>query len=301
MKPMANVETMPDQSGIGPCPDREYVSCFLDEELPRDSGEARHIAACERCGITLAAYREIGCELRREMAEAVPADLAHRVMAHVRRRAEETSSVAAPVVPAWFLRVAAAVALVALGALGMHGLYSLQPPAAPHRPETSGPNATLVPSAPPAVAQTVPSAPSIPAANPDTGGMSAGDFAPVLLGEPPHFIRATVPAATPVPIPQVVRHVWLTADPKDCCAQFAEAAAACGIGKIAGNNTLDPDGTAQLAFSATRRQLVELVRTWSAQGYRLLSPTPPQPEQKLFSGSGNELVTYTAVFVPAGK
>ena len=50
----------------------------------------------------------------------------------------------------------------------------------------------------------------------------------------------------------------------------------------------------------TRQQCVLLTRLLAARQFQLVSPTQPQPEQRLFAGTGREPVEYEAVLLPRG-
>lgn len=130
--------------------------------------------------------------------------------------------------------------------------------------------------------------------------MSAADFTPVATGTPPPRFGAAEGMVKPVAIPTTVRQIWISDQPTASGAKFALAAAACGIAQVVGTEVADGSGNHQVTITATRRQLVELVRKWAKDGQLLLSPIPPQPEQFLFSGTGEEPVQYCAVFVKTG-
>ncbi len=301
---------VPDRPGEGvePCPDREFVSCFLDGELASGTPEARHIGGCPRCGQALDAYAKIGCGLRQEMAAAVPGDLSRRVGEHVRRRlAEEPALSSRPFPLAWVARVAALVAVVLLAGMGLRGLLQERARVLAARsrvPLTMAPvvrePATEAAPLSPAPAALAADQPMPMAVAP--GDVAAVDLAPAGLGAAPVRFVVGSEEARPAAIAAQVRHVWLSDSPSACCAKFAEVAAAIGI---PGDQISVPDeasaSSRQVLVKASRRQLVGLVRQWAGTGHRLVSSAQPQPEQDVFSGQGDEPVQYAAVFVDAAS
>lgn len=299
------------RDGAGSCPDREFVSCFLDGELASGTPEARHIGGCPRCGQALDAYAKIGCGLRQEMAAAVPDDLSRRLGEHVRRRLAEDPP-AAPHRPfplAWPVRIAAMVAVILLAGMALRGL--LQERARVLAARSGVPSAMAPVIAAPEPAPEPPSlipAPAAMAAVQPTpmaaapGDVAAVDLAPAGLGAAPVRFVVGTEEARPAAIAAQVRHVWLSDSPSACCAKFAAAAAAIGI---PGDQISVPDeasaSSRQVVVKASRRQLVGLVRQWAGTGHRLISPAQPQPEQDVFSGQGDEPVQYAAVFVDAAS
>lgn len=61
---------------------------------------------------------------------------------------------------------------------------------------------------------------------------------------------------------------------------------------------LRKDGTLRADMELTRYQAVLLVRILAAEKLMLLNSAQPQPEQRLFAGSGKELVRYKVLLIP---
>jgi hypothetical protein len=57
----------------------------------------------------------------------------------------------------------------------------------------------------------------------------------------------------------------------------------------------DPYGNALLSCRTTKRNLVELTRRFHDEGFKLLSPSQPQPESTVFPGKASDSVSYQAV------
>jgi hypothetical protein len=302
-KPMPNEPMMMDANAAAadPCPDREFVSCFYDGELASETGEARHIGGCPRCGQTLKAYAEIGCGLQREMSAAVPPDLAARVSWHVRRRIDEEEVPPRRSSFVWWGRAAAAAAMVILAGLAFRGLFEerrrLEVAA---RPDAATKSQSVVPEQIASIDEPVRPRAATPLTAP--GDIAAADFAPASLGPVPPIRFVTGGGeSSPAAIAPAVRHVWLSDNPTACCAKFAAMATAAGVSPEQIVPSADDAVPRQVVVNASRRQVVGMVHAWAASGHRLLSPAQPQPEQAVFSGSGDEPVQYAAVFVPAGE
>jgi hypothetical protein len=271
----------------------------LDGELDMETREARHIGGCSRCGQTLQAYEQIGCGLQREMSAAVPEDLASRVGQHLRRRiAEETPPPRFRFL--WPARIAAAAAVVILAGLAVRGLFEeRQRIQVADRAEIEAPvqPVALTPTARPKAPTPAPT--EVAAAE---GRIAVADFTPASLGPMPPIRFVTDGGETkPAAISPAVRHVWLSNNPDACCAKFAEVAAAAGVPPEQITLSTDKTANRQVVVNASRRQLVDMVHAWAASGHSLLTPVQPQPEQTVFSGTGDEPVQYAAVFVPAGE
>jgi hypothetical protein len=63
------------------------------------------------------------------------------------------------------------------------------------------------------------------------------------------------------------------------------------------NASENRNGDLILKVALTKKELAKLVRECSADGFKLLSPTQPQPEQNVFAGDSDTKVFYTAVLV----
>jgi len=113
------------------CPDKEFVSCFFDDELAGSTDEAKHIKKCPKCGETIDAYQELETRIKEGTRRSIPANLQESVKAEVRRRlaARETMSALPFSVILWR---AAVIALLLGGAawLGTRLLEDNQPPEA---------------------------------------------------------------------------------------------------------------------------------------------------------------------------
>ncbi len=102
-------------------------------------------------------------------------------------------------------------------------------------------------------------------------------------------------AMNSVPIESNVHQVWTVNNLQDSVNILTEFSKQQNIMKplVAQNKS----GTLSLNAILDKEQLVKLVRYLDGNGYNLLSPNAPQPEQRYFQGYANDKVVYSAEFV----
>ena len=113
------------------------------------------------------------------------------------------------------------------------------------------------------------------------------------------------PRPGPIPfsswIPQSVKQVWLFEPAwKDGRLEknFLSALEKAEIPRKDVSLAPAEDGAFRTSLNLTRYQAVVLNRQLAGLGLKLISSVQPQPEQKLFAGTGREAVLYEAVFIP---
>ena len=118
---------------------------------------------------------------------------------------------------------------------------------------------------------------------------------------PVRFLSANAPKGEEKPalIGEKVSQLWLY-DKAKAGKALSEAkkllAAAAENGRYRQEKTQLADDTFVLV--TTRKKAVILVRALAAIGFKLVSPDQPQPEQKVFFGSGEEKTVITLSFLP---
>ena len=122
-------------------------------------------------------------------------------------------------------------------------------------------------------------------------------------------MRFLEPSSSPVKaehvalIPDQVKHVWLF-DPawknEQTEKTFRSALERAGIPLDQVRITPASKRGFRVNLQLTRRQTVLLTRLLNASKLQLVSPVQPQPEQRLFAGTGEETVEYEAVLLPRG-
>lgn len=288
----------------GACPEPESLSAHFDgaERLPKE--QEAHVALCEKCGARLDDYGRIAKDMKCALASSTPCDVVARIRHGVKEKLERDSS-ASPAsrrsidFPLWLSRAAALLALCCVAGYFLFKGDGAGTPDGAKQPLSDVELASVHPSA-------LKDAGIGPVATVQPGGaIDLSEISSVSFGgdEGRRLIAGSLPgssAQTPEPIASNVRHVWISKSPDDVRAKVERIAKALSIEP--GQISFEPseDGLAA-SFKLDRRKAAMLVRACHASGFQLLSPQQPQPEQRLFSGSGSEPVLYEADFVSERK
>ena len=276
------------------CPHYEEVSAFFDNELDPLSPEYRHIKECDKCANLLEEFSTIRKMVDKELEDAVPDNFTENLIAALERRLDTENLPAERKLFPMLMRVAALLFLAGVM------LYVLLPANNKEEPGESIASASAEPliflnkATPPSTLSSLDIPSPHRVANEDNGaidvnnlinvssnrGIDDADYSALLKSEEPKVAS----------IAPEVSQVWsvdnLTAA-KEKVAEFADNV------KFADN----PDGNIVFKASLTKKQLAELVRRCKDAGFRLLSPSAPQPEQTTFAGNGNEKVNYSGLMV----
>lgn len=280
---------------ITACPDNEELSWFYDQ--PDDSAIAEHVAACEHCQQTLAAFYQIEC-LTSALATP-PAGLAQRINAAV-RQAHPAGKFPVIRQPAWF-RLSQAASWLLVAALSGWLLYSYT---------SRGRNTTAIHLA--MSDQPVPT----PAVLPDTtqlrkietplpnegfslhdqlklnGNVEVTDLRNVSTGV---SFKKSYPKSQQQTIGSRVRHIWLT-DNLTAGKIALEEAARLNDCTVAWQED-EHNHTRIAILSATDKNIQKLVNRLYGRNLHLLSPTFPQPLAECnASFTGNQML-YQVVLV----
>ena len=105
-------------------------------------------------------------------------------------------------------------------------------------------------------------------------------------------------------IPPNVKHIWLFDPgwtPEKTEKTFRSVMEKAGIPLNGVILARLPDRGMRITMNLTRYQLVMLTRQLAENRLTLVSPAQPQPEQKLFAGTGKEKVNCEIVLIPRGK
>ena len=264
------------------CPGHEAVSAFLDGELPPGSKDAEHIKSCPECAKLLESYRLADAAGKDALVSAVPENINARIKrrVHAKIYAEEQktakSRASSIFFPSFAFRMAAG--LIFCAALI---LYTVQPGSVKKEHGKSYKQLSVQDSGAP-------------------GAVSLSDLAPVSFKEQP---KPSHPLAGPnegAVIPALLNQVWLVNDTASAESVLKEIARKNAIGKS--SFARNPDGDVlKVRLELTKLQLVKFVKSCGAAGFKLLSPSAPQPEQKVFAGSPSDKINYEASFVVGGN
>ena len=294
----------------GKCPDPEALSAHFDSKQELDGETAEHVRSCEFCGRRLDEYGRLANGMKCALSSAEAEDILLRIKSgvHEKLKREGQSETRRPInFPYWLSSIAAGLAVCALGTYMVTHMERPAPevasslPPTPVRMMATAPSELSAPSnalASSGVAEKPKS--QEPSLSDSFGAIDLKQLSSVSFGgdDGARMIAGAVdtPNRQPAVIEPSVRHVWMVQSGKDLSAQMKTIEMAL---------SLDPksislsggDNASKLSFDISRRQAVAIVRALKASGYELLSPQQPQPEQKVFSGNGEEPVRYEADFV----
>ncbi|OGV33812.1 MAG: hypothetical protein A2020_11840 [Lentisphaerae bacterium GWF2_45_14] len=271
------------------CPGREAVSAFLDGELPPESTDAVHIRSCPECLALLESYRLADTAMKDALAASVPENINARIKRrvhakiYVEEQKEARRSVSSIFFPSFVFRMAAGLLFCAAVVL-----YTVYPWSAR---KSHGKNNR------PLIAE---NSSTMELKNGVPGAVSFNDFAPVSFKEPKKpFTQSPAGPEQGAVIPENLTQVWLVSDTASAEAVLKEIVSKAGIEKV--DYSPGPDGDVLKAhFELTKLQLVKLVKSCGASGFKLLSPSAPQPEQNVFVGLPSDKINYEASFVVGG-
>ena len=284
------------------CLPAENLSAELDGEYHFSPEEQRHLEHCPRCRDLYESFRVLDDAVTRSLMVKCPADAAYRIRKNVNRRLDRLAPMNThrPIrFTAFAARVAAAVILAAMAGY----LIFIDNPYSDELRDAADP----APISTAAVKRTEPQKPELQAPL-FPNGVDIRNLRLAAAGEGTAF-RFTEPAAVPVKaehaalIPDAVKHIWLF-DPAWKNGQtektFRSALERAGIPLDQVRITPASKRGFRVNLQLTRRQTVLLTRLLNAAKLQLVSPVQPQPEQRLFAGTGEETVEYEAVLLPRG-
>ena len=271
------------------CPQLESISAFFDRELDPSTAEYSHISSCPKCQSRLSSYMAIDKSLKKSFP--TPDGLAENTMKGVRAKLEmEKRRGKGKLLFFPLLRVAALFIIggVAFYILG-HGLFERKTYKNPEGAQITEKHGNALSSKFEPVS---------------TGNLPLDSLMNVNFGEaagmPPIPELPENAAQAPVPIAAQVLHVWTAKTPANAESQFKTLAKKIGINENALKISLD-GAHLKIFCQLSKKQLVQLVRLCAANGFELLSPQAPQPEQKFFTGSPSDHVQYLADIVLDGN
>ena len=279
--------------GAEPCIAAENLSAELDGEYHFSAAELEHLEHCPHCRSLYDSYRLIDDAVTRSLTVNCPAAASERI----RRRVNRQLDALAPMQAHKPIRFSALAARVAAGVIlaAMAGyLIFVDNPYSGELEDTARP---------------------LPSASVEVRPDTASDASPAAVDV--RYVRPTAtgtdsvqfmdPASAPVKselvavIPPSVKQVWLFEPAWKDGRLEKNFRSALEKAEIPGKNvrlTLTEDGAFRTDLNLTRYQAVALNRQLAGLGLHLISAVQPQPEQKLFAGTGREPVAYEAVFIP---
>lgn len=277
------------------CIPPENLSAEIDGEYAFTSGEQAHLEHCARCRDLYASYRLIDDAVSRVMTVNCPAAAARRIRKNVNRELDRLAPMHSHEHIRFYALVGRVAAAVAVAAMAFYLIF-IDSPYSDDSDELP-------------VRETAVRSGKKDGAKPVPSGLSAGvDVRHVQLssaGTAPAEFRFTDPGSENRAgqiglIPHTVKHVWLVSpswNAGEIERVFRTGLQKAGIPLDSVRMKQQPDGSFRANLTITRYAAVDLTRRLAAQGLQLVSQVQPQPEQRLFAGTGREPVEYEAVFL----
>ncbi len=273
------------------CPGFEELSAYFDGELDSSSPYYAHIADCDKCRIELDAYKKVNVLLKKEFLDYVPDNFSAKMIDSIKRRREKKSRTDA-IHFGFFMKIAA---LFIISGVIVFALV-------PHRDSTVRNKVITVKSDPlifldqPIQTQSHTNTSLLPFRQCAAGGSDSIDIRKMInvstgiSGDNNIYIAPK--KRDPVAIIHTnVKQVWSVNSLKHVETEIAQLAEGAKFSKSNSSITM--------TLELSKKNLANFVRSCKNTGFRLLSPSQPQPEQTLFGGNQNDRVLYTATFVKA--
>lgn len=273
----------------------EKLSAELDGEYHFSPEEKAHLKQCPKCRGLHESYRLLDDAVSNVLSADCPAAAAQRIRKNVNRQLglQEPEQFRHP---AWYSTWQARAAAIAI--TGVAAGYLVLASFSPETPENH-PQKTVA---------ATPEKTTPPAVYSGFGGVDMRNLRLTTAGDTP-AVRFTgsepkIKAERIAVILENVKHVWLTDPgwtPEKTEKTFRTVMEKAGIPLKDVTFAKLPDSGMRVSMSLTRYQLVMLTRNLAESRLTLVSPAQPQPEQKLFAGTGKEKVNCEIVLLPRGK
>lgn len=281
------------------CPDNETLSAFVDGMISPDSDEAGHISSCQHCSNKIAAYKKISLKLKEELSNSVDKHFLERLKSSVRDRIEEDYK---RVIPFHILLARAAIVFLAITAsiLYVKNLFDYKKDIQ-HRISAAQSSVNVKPTD-----SSVSKTGDIPinetaksADNTDTkdymeGTLALNDMRSVSTDGKSGEINFSDKSkdGKPAQIPRVVHHVWVVKNVEEASAKLSDLVKQTSTREKLVTRKIKEEKTKCAVKGIDKISLVKLVRQLSSEGYQLLTPVQPQPENSIFEGKPEDPVKY---------
>lgn len=292
----------PDRRNLRPgCLSPENLSAEIDGEYQFSPAERQHLTDCPQCRSLYESYRVIDDAVSRSLDVNCPAAAAYRIRKNVNLTLDRMTPMRNHESIRFSALVARVAAVAVIAAMAGYLIFIDNPYSGEIASESAEPDTAAVHS----------TSGNAPSQNSDAvpGGVDIRNLRLASTGEGSAFLfmqpsDAPVKAEHVALIPDAVKHIWLF-DPawkpawteKILRNALKNAAVTLDQVRIAAT----PEGGLRVNLNLSRRQSVILTRSLAESKLKLVSPGQPQPEQRLFAGTGNETLEYEAVLLPRGK
>jgi len=267
------------------CPECELVSAYFDGEIDPASAEFAHIKACPECKKRLQSYQNISDILKEELLSATPKNLSVTILAEVKRRNKARNQHNFRF--HFSLKFAAMFILIGLVLIMLLPKKTAETDVKNKiRPLPEFLNLNVQKDN----YMTTMKLPNNSGTADNNGTIDWDHFLPAST-QPRNEIYFIDENAKEKPaiISPVVKQIWIVKDLNAGMKEFAKLAEKDHI-----KFTKNRNGNSEINLKISKLQLVELVRKCHKTGFKLLSPTQPQPEQNIFTGNKNDIVSYHA-------
>ncbi|MEM4248205.1 MAG: hypothetical protein QXH80_02975 [Candidatus Nanoarchaeia archaeon] len=289
------------------CPEKEFLSLYADDMLSSDLPEFKHISACEKCKAEVMLYKKLGAVIQDSLFSAVPENFAETSVSKFRERLANEESKIIPFPVLVLARVASILFFLSSVIFFVSSLVTNEeenPPASFARSEDSSHEATTqLPSATneKMVANNI--SPVSPQQQVSKGEASFQDnsvsFENMALtsagasGQQLQRFSSYSNTDRPAQIPKIVRHVWSVKDIEAAKTRLVQIISQNKDGQENIHSRAKDNSRIKFALGKLqKKQLVEIVKQLSEEGFKLLSPQEPQPERQVFEGAPEEPVRY---------
>ncbi|OQA85981.1 MAG: hypothetical protein BWY31_01600 [Lentisphaerae bacterium ADurb.Bin242] len=283
------------------CITPEKISAQLDGEEEFSNAEKKHLRNCKKCHALQESYKLLDDAVTKSLDMECPPAAQFRIRKRITRHIRENMPIGKRPVyryAAWTVRAAAVFALFSMTGY----LFFVD------NPFSTDP-AKIAAASPEEVRNVVPASLS-PAPSPykDFTGNSIDvrhtRFASTESAQT--TVRFTeekpVPKAEKIAlIPSRIKHVWVYSPTLKTAEVERLLRTAIGKANVPLKGiklAMNPKGEIRVLLEINRYQAVMLTRELASRSFQLLSSQQPQPEQKLFTGNGRELVNCELVLIP---
>ncbi|MFZ2654360.1 MAG: hypothetical protein WAX69_05550 [Victivallales bacterium] len=277
------------------CPGHDDVSAHFDGKLEKGSPESNHIGSCPECQAKLKDFASIAGILDRRSRAKLPDNFPEHMLHKVRTRISTEKNPVMPFYPVQFMKAAAVFLIIAVIFVYVKN-SSDEKPLLAKAPIRSSPPAALLAA--------VPERPSTEKAG-RPGEIQLQALRDVSTSPDIRFMNFTSPKESltekPVSIPVAVSHVWVAGNIRNAVEKARYCLVQSGIPGESIKFSSDGKGTSTLTIDMNKKQLSSFVKLFAKDGFELLSPVQPQPEQNIFFGEAGDQVGYELKIVSGNR
>ena len=279
------------------CPEHEVLCAYFDGELDKGTPESVHIASCKLCQEKLDDFRKMGEAISKTFSNKAPADFPETMLKKVRTKISAEKN---PVIPFYLFQLMKAAAIFLL----ITCVFIYVKNSSETRSSVVA-DETIHLSPPAQIVSTVPErTQDKPPIGYPSGQIQLRDMRDVSTSPDVRFLDLAQSGnltEKPVAIPDMVTHVWTATNTDTAIAKARECLAKSGVSANSIRFSKAGDGMVSSEIRLDKKQLSSFVRLYAKDGFELLSPMQPQPEQNVFYGNADDPVGYELKIVSPEK